>query len=308
MTAEIIDCERIARELRSGVEAELASLRAADIAVGLATVVVGDDPAALGDQRRLGRFAGELGVSCDPVRIPGSAAGADVAETIRGLGEDPVVTGIVVLGPLPSHLDEAMLLGTIRKSKDVDGAHPEHVGLMTLGDARNASSTGRAIFEVLDWWVADAGHDAGEFYRRSRIVVVGGASKVATEALLLGRARRAPVALVDPLARTGDQLGWYTRHADVLVVAANLPGLIRAEHVRRGVIVLDAGSTHLAGGDTGEVRVVGDVAFDEVVGQAGALTMVPNGIGAVREMVLLRSVARAAHAAHAETGVLEGAR
>jgi methylenetetrahydrofolate dehydrogenase (NADP+)/methenyltetrahydrofolate cyclohydrolase len=111
-----------------------------------------------------------------------------------------------------------------------------------------------AAYAELDAWVAAQGFDADDYYRRSRVVVVGGPTRTATAALLLGVVRHAPVALVDP--DLIDQLGWYTRHADVLIVAAGLPGLIRAEHVRAGAIVIDTAT---------------DVAVQEVAARAGAV-------------------------------------
>ena len=306
MTAEIIDCERIARSLRGGIENELARLRDAEVAVGLATLVVGDELAAVAEQRRLERVAAELGIALESVRIPGSPPDAEVVETVRALNDDHTIAAIVPMRPLPSRLDKLAALGAIETRKDADAANPENVGLLTLGQPRHVPSKAAAIFEILDAWVSNAERDRRDFYRRSRIVVLAGEGDVGPAALLLGWARRAPVALVDPFASGGDRLGWYTRHADVLIAAADLPGLIRAEHVRRGAIVVDAGRTLVPDGDTGELRVLGDVAIDQVRARARAVTPVSNGVAMVSDMILMREVVRAAAAARDRATVLQG--
>jgi methylenetetrahydrofolate dehydrogenase (NADP+)/methenyltetrahydrofolate cyclohydrolase len=306
MTAEIIDCERIARGLRGGIETELARLRNAEITVGLATLVVGDELVAVAEQRRLERVAAELGIAFESVRIPGSPPGAEVVETVRALNDDHTITAIVPMRPLPSRLDKLVALGAIDTHKDADAANPENVGLLTLGQPRRVPSKAAAIFEILDAWVSNAERDRRDFYRRSRIVVLAGEGDVGPAALLLGWARRAPVALVDPFASGGDRLGWYTRHADVLIAAADLPGLIRAEHVRRGAIVVDAGRTLVPDGNTGELRVLGDVAIDQVHARARAVTPVPNGVAMVSDMILMREVVRAAATARDRAIVLQG--
>jgi methylenetetrahydrofolate dehydrogenase (NADP+)/methenyltetrahydrofolate cyclohydrolase len=296
MSAEIIDCEQIANRIRAGTEDELAWLRGAEVTIHLASVVVGDELAAIADQRRLGRIAAELGIPFEPVRIPGDATDAEVDDAIGVLDDDPSITAIVVARPLPSHLDETAVLGAIAPSKDVDAARPDSLGRLVLGHPRLLPSAAGATFEVLDSWVTDAGHDRDDFYRRSRILVLAAQGARGASALLLGSARRAPTVLVDPSATGGDQLGWYTRHADVLIVAADVPGLIRASHVRRGAVVLDAGSTLVPDGESGQLRFVGDVATDDVRSRARALTLV-RGIGAVADHVLMRNVARSAAAA-----------
>lgn len=287
MKTDLIECERIAQRLLDDARIELTELRLADLSTGLATVVVGDDETAVADQRRLTQLASSLGVDCEPVRSAGTASEHEVVESVRALGEEREIAGVVVLGQLPRQIDERAVHAAIPPAKDIDAVHPENLGLLAIGSPRYVPSIPAAAFEVLDDWIAGAGQDAADLYRRCRIVVVGGMTRIATSSLLLGCARRAPVAVVDPVAIGRDRLGWYTRHADVLIVCAGAPRLIRAEHVPRGAIVIDACDARGPGS-------VGDVDVDDVLGRARAVTPAHGAIGAVRDALLMRGLARAA--------------
>jgi methylenetetrahydrofolate dehydrogenase (NADP+)/methenyltetrahydrofolate cyclohydrolase len=283
MTTDVIDCDRIAQRLLSDVRTELAQLRDADMDARLATVADGNNVVAVADQLRLERVACDLGIAVESLQI--DAADPELVESVREFSSVPGVGAIVMLGSPPAHIDQRDLYEALDPLKDVDGLHPENVGLLAAGRPRFVPSTAAAAIEVLDSWISDQGHDARDFYRRSRVVIVGGVNRIATSALLLGCLRRAPVASVDPGASTADELGWYTRHADVLIVAAGVPGLIRAEHVRQGAVVLDAGGM--------ETRD-DDVVVEEIVGRARAVTPGRHGIATVRDAVLMRSAVRVA--------------
>ncbi|MHB8691008.1 MAG: tetrahydrofolate dehydrogenase/cyclohydrolase catalytic domain-containing protein [Solirubrobacteraceae bacterium] len=307
MTADIIDCERVAAEEIGRVTEDLEALRSAGVPVGLATVVIGDDAVALGERDRLERSASALGISCESVHLPESASDSVLVSCVRSLGADPWVSGIVLLPPPSGQLDESPLRPAIEPVKDVEATGPENLGLLAMGRPRYVPARAGAAYALLDAWIADHGHDPEDFYRRSRIVVVGGVNDVTTPAVLLGCMRQAPVASVDPGSSIGPQFGWYTRHADVLIVAAGAPALIRAEHVREGAIVLDAGGIALGGGDATR-GAVGDVLFEEVVERALALTAGPEGISDVGTAVLMGNVVRAARAAGRQDLHLVGGR
>jgi methylenetetrahydrofolate dehydrogenase (NADP+) / methenyltetrahydrofolate cyclohydrolase len=293
MTVQAFDCTHVARRVLDGLDEDVRRLRDAGVGGGLATVLVGDDVVAATEQHRLERLARDVGVSCESVRLAESASDPDVVETVRSLNERAEISAITLLRPLPDCIDESAVRDAVDGHKDVEAAGPENVGLLAMGRPRYVPPTASAAYEVLDAWIASQGYDADDFYRRSRIVVVGGVNEIATSAVLLGCARRAPVASVDPAASGGAQLGWYTRHADVLIVAAGMPALVRAEHVREGAILVDAGSTSIRDEESGEPRIVGDVVLDEVTDRARVLTADPDGLAEVRAAVLMRSVVRA---------------
>ncbi|MFE2041423.1 bifunctional 5,10-methylenetetrahydrofolate dehydrogenase/5,10-methenyltetrahydrofolate cyclohydrolase [Streptomyces sp. NPDC059477] len=300
MTAEVIDGRKIAAALREQVADEARGARAAGVPVGLATVLVGDDPAAATYVRRIDRTAAALGIPRREVALPGSASTSDVIDTVAGLNQDPEVSGILVLRPLPAGSDEAAVFKALDPVKDIEAVHPENAGLLALGTPRYVPSTAAAVFHVLDWWLDQAGLERSAFYHGARLVVVGRSNNVGKPAVSLAFAREAAVTSVDEWASVGGQLGTHTRRADVLVVAAGVPGLIKAEHIRPGAVVLDVGINVVDGAGDGESRIVGDVAWDDVVTRARAVTPVPGGIGPVTDMWLLRNTIRAAHNA-AET-------
>jgi methylenetetrahydrofolate dehydrogenase (NADP+) / methenyltetrahydrofolate cyclohydrolase len=297
VTAQIIACDRIAKRLHEQVSTERQRAMEAGVAVGLATIRVGDDLAAAVYQRRVNRLATELDVECESIVLPADASQDHVRELIGRLNATPGISGILVLRPLPRHIDEAAIFRELAVVKDIEAVHPENAGLLALGAARYVPSTAAAIFEVLDSWIADAGYGADDFYHRSRIVVVGRSNNVGKPAMSLAYARQAAVASVDEWTSRSGHLGWYTRHADVLIVAAGVPGLIRAEHVQDGAVVLDVGINPTRD-DAGRMTIVGDVASGEVSTRARAMTTVPGGIGPVTDVCLIRNVLRAAAFTH----------
>jgi methylenetetrahydrofolate dehydrogenase (NADP+)/methenyltetrahydrofolate cyclohydrolase len=299
MTATIIDGLAIAETLKREVALEARQLTADEIDCGLATVLVGNDPASAAYERRLQRTAADLGIRHRSVTLAAHSSQPDVLAAIGRLNADPAISGILVLRPLPRQLSEAAVFGAVSPLKDIEALHPENAGLLALGMSRYVPSTAAAAFYLLDRWLDDAGEDRAAFYHRSLIVVVGRSNNVGKPALLLAYERQATAESVDEWASTTGQLGFHTRRADVLIVAAGVPGLIRSEHIRKGAVVVDVGINALTDPATGEPRIVGDVAFEEVASRALAITPVPGGVGPVTDVCLLRNTVAAARNAAA---------
>jgi methylenetetrahydrofolate dehydrogenase (NADP+) / methenyltetrahydrofolate cyclohydrolase len=297
MTAEIIDGRKIAHSLKAEVGGEIADLRAHGLHCGLATVLVGEDYSSRAYERRIARIAGELGVPCEQVSLPAAAAQDEVLTVVKRLNADPAVSGILVLRPLPPQVCEVEVFQTLAPEKDIESVHPENAGLLSLGTPRFVPSTAASIFYLLDSWLDGVGEDRASFYHRSLIVVVGRSNNVGKPAISLAYERQASVMSVDEWASKEGRLGWHTRQADVLVVAAGVASLIRAEHVRSGAVVIDVGINPLDDPVTGTVRMVGDVAFDEARTRARAIAPVPGGVGPVTDLWLVRNSVIAARAA-----------
>jgi methylenetetrahydrofolate dehydrogenase (NADP+) / methenyltetrahydrofolate cyclohydrolase len=294
MTAQIIDGRKIAEELKTEVAGEVKQLRADGIGCRLATLVVGDDFGAKVYERRLARIAAELDVRCQQLALPVTASQDEVLAVVGGLKDDPAVSGVLILRPLPPHISEVEVFRTLAPLKDIEAVHPENAGLLALGTPRYVPSTAASAFHVLDEWLDEAGEDRRAFYHRSLIVVVGRSNNVGKPAVSLAYEREAAVESVDEWASRTDRLGWHTRRADVLIVAAGVPGLIRSEHIREGAVVLDVGINLASDPATGAVRIVGDVDLDDVAPRARAITPVPGGIGPVTDVWLLRNTVLAA--------------
>lgn len=297
MSAELIDGRRAAQRLKGEVLDEIAAL--APGRCRLATVVVGTDYSSAAYERRLRRVCAELGADYTNHLLPADCEPADVLSVVGALNADPRVSGILVLRPLPPQIDEALVFTALSPLKDIEAVHPVNAGLLALGTPRFTPSTPASVFYLLDSWLLQSGTDLTEFYRRSTIVVVGRSNNVGKPAMSIGYTRQAVVVSCDEWASRTGRLPEITRTADVLIVAAGVRGLIGAEHVSPGAIVLDVGINPVTDAQTGAVHLVGDVDMAAAAGVAGAISPVPGGVGPVTDVWLIRNTVTAAQLAQA---------
>jgi methylenetetrahydrofolate dehydrogenase (NADP+)/methenyltetrahydrofolate cyclohydrolase len=274
MVATLIDGAAVARDVRTQVEREVAALRRPP---GLATVLVGEDPASavyVGSKRRQCTEAGMLDLH---EHLPADASQEKLAETIDRLNADPQVTGILVQLPLPSHLDENAVIARINPDKDVDGLTETNAGRLATGRPGLRPCTPSGVIELLDaYQVVIEGAEA---------VVVGRSELVGKPLAQLLLQRHATVTVCHSRTRN---LAETCRRADILVAAAGVSRLIRAEHVKPGAVVIDVGIHRDGSG------LQGDVDFDSVSEIAGAVTPVPGGVGPMTIAMLLRNTLQAA--------------
>lgn len=290
--ARNIDGNRCAEELKAEAVADVVALRREGVSPGLATVLVGDDYPARAYENRLRRLADELGCRYVCEHLPADVDEADAVAAVGKFDADPRISGILVLRPLPGHVAEVALYRALDPLKDVESVHPVNAGLLALGRPRYIPSTPASCFHLLDRYLRDSGRDPARFYAQSTIVVVGRSANVGKPALHLGLARNATVISCDEHTYRAGRLYDYTRIADVLIVAAGVPGLVTGEHVRPGVIAIDVGINAVPG-PTG-TRLVGDLDHASVAERAEALTPVPGGVGPVTDVWLLRNTVAAA--------------
>jgi methylenetetrahydrofolate dehydrogenase (NADP+)/methenyltetrahydrofolate cyclohydrolase len=290
--AAVIDGARYAEELKEEVVREAADVVRRGGRPGLATVLVGDDYPAQAYERRLRRIAEELGCRYVCERLPADVEEADAVATVGKLDADPRVSGILVLRPLPPQVAEVSLYRALDPLKDVEAVHPVNAGLLALGRPRYVPSTPASCFHILDRYLVESGRDPARFYARSTIVVVGRSANVGQPAVQLAAARNATIISCDVHTYRAGRLPDYTRPADVLIVAAGVPGLVTGDHVRDGVIAIDVGINAVPG--PRGTRLVGDLDDDSVAGRAEAVTPVPGGVGPVTDVWLLRNTVAAA--------------
>jgi len=293
VSAQIIDGRAAAGKLKEDLAGAVKQLREDGLGIGLATVMVGAEFSTVAYERRLRRLAAELDVPQVSRRLPVTATQDELIAVVRELNDDPEVSGILLFRPLPGHVDESAVFRAIAPEKDIESVHPENAGLLALGVPRFVPSTAASVFHLLDTWLDSVGEDRADFYHRSLIVVVGRSNNVGKPCVSLGYARQAAVESVDEWARLSGGLARHTRQADVVVVAAGRAGLVTAEHVRDGAVVLDVGINALPGAD-GQVHMVGDVDFAAVAPRARAITPVPGGVGPVTDVWLLKNTVLAA--------------
>lgn len=290
MSAQIISGTEIAAAIRAELKDRVAAL-AADHGVtpGLATVLVGDDPASQMYVGMKNRVAGEMGIHSRQHTLPADTSQEELLGLVTGLNADPAIHGILVQLPLPEHIDEGAVIETIDASKDVDGFHPMTVGrLATDSGTFFPPCTPAGVVEML----VRSGHDpAGK-----HVVIVGRSNIVGRPlaSLLLRKARGGNATVTVCHSRTAD-LAEETRRADILVVAMGRPEMITADMVRPGCVVIDVG-TNRVDDPTSErgYRVCGDVLFDEVKEVAGAISPVPGGVGPMTITMLLSNTVESA--------------
>lgn len=294
MTAVRIDGEKLAHELRAKVTAEAEALTSQGIVPGLATVLVGDDYASQAYERRVARLAGELGCRYVSEQLPAETEEAEVLAIIGKLNADPRVSGILVLRPLPRHIDEGHVFRQLNPLKDIEAVHPENAGLLALGQPRFVPSTPASVFWMLDRYVEDSGRDLTSFYNGLDLVLVGRSNNVGKPALWLGLARNATVISAHKHTAQAGRLEDFARQADILVVAAGVPRFVHGAMIKPGAIVIDVGINPERDEATGKVHMVGDVDFDSVAEVAEAVSPVPGGVGPITDIFLLHNTVNAA--------------
>lgn len=278
MTAQVIDGKAIAARLRARLADEIREFTAETGTVpGLATVLVGNDPASevyVGSKRRQ---AAAAGIADHHVHLDGDVSDDEIAETIRRLADDDAVSGILLQLPLPGGRDAAPLIDLIPAAKDVDGLTTLSAGLLARGKPGLRPCTPSGVIELLD--------ASGIGIAGARAVVIGRSELVGAPLAQLLIQRDATVSVAH--SRTVDLPG-LTRSADILVAAAGRPGLVTAEHVRPGAAVIDVGIHRTPDG------LRGDVDYAGVAEVAGWITPVPGGVGPMTIAMLLRNTLLAA--------------
>jgi methylenetetrahydrofolate dehydrogenase (NADP+)/methenyltetrahydrofolate cyclohydrolase len=274
MTARIIDGKAIAKKLRAEYAERIVALKAQHSVVpGIAVILVGDNPASEVYVRNKISACRETGIHSELVRLPADAPEAEVLARIDALNADPAVHGILVQLPLPPHIDVPKVLERIDVSKDVDGFHLYNVGALVVGNTVFPPCTPFGVQKLLE-------HENVPIEGRN-VVVVGASNIVGKPMALMLMKQEATVCICHKKTRN---LGMFTRLADILVVAAGVPGLISADMVKEGVVVIDVGINRLPGG-----RLVGDVDFEDVRHKASLITPVPGGVGPMTITMLLHN-------------------
>ncbi|MYI06519.1 MAG: bifunctional 5,10-methylene-tetrahydrofolate dehydrogenase/5,10-methylene-tetrahydrofolate cyclohydrolase [Gemmatimonadetes bacterium] len=289
MPARIISGKDIARTIRDELNAQVAALANEGLVPGLATVLVGEDPASRLYVGMKQRAAAEAGIHSHHVTLPDIASEDELLGLIGELNANPAIHGILVQLPLPRQIDESKVLLAIDPEKDVDGFHPVNVGRLATGDPDVlAPCTPRGVIEML----VRSGIDPS-----GKHAVVVGRSNIVGKPMALLLLRRGPggnATVSVAHSRTAD-LGALTRTADILIVAVGWPNTITRDMVRPGATVIDVGTNRVDDpGHPRGYRVVGDADFDGVREVAGAITPVPGGVGPMTIAMLLANTVEAA--------------
>ncbi|TDV63384.1 bifunctional methylenetetrahydrofolate dehydrogenase/methenyltetrahydrofolate cyclohydrolase FolD [Pseudomonas sp. LP_7_YM] len=283
MTAKLIDGKAIAANLRQQIAKRVAERREQGLRTpGLAVILVGSDPASQVYVSHKRKDCEEVGFISRAYDLPSETTQTQLTDLIDSLNDDPVIDGILLQLPLPAHLESSRLLERIRPDKDVDGFHPYNVGRLAQRIPLLRPCTPKGIMTLLESTGVDLyGKDA---------VVVGASNIVgrpmAMELLLAG-------CTVTVTHRFTQDLAGHVGRADLVVVAAGKPGLVKGEWIKEGAIVIDVGINRQDDG-----KLVGDVVYETALPRAGWITPVPGGVGPMTRACLLENTLYAAETLH----------
>ena len=286
--AKVLDGAACARQIKDELRARVEVLRAHGVVPGLGTILVGEDPGSVAYVAGKHRDCAEVGIESIRVDLPAHASEDQILEAVAGLNADPACTGFIVQLPLPRGVDTNRILEAVDPDKDADGLHPTNLGRLVLRGSEPIQSplpcTPRAVIELI---------------QRNGIDLSGADVCVVGRGVTVGRSiglllTRKDINATVTICHTGTRdLAAHTRAADVVVAATGYAGLITADMVRPGAVVLDVGVSRVVDPESGKARLMGDVA-DGVDRVAGWLSPNPGGVGPMTRALLLMNVVEAA--------------
>lgn len=294
MTATIIDGVQLAKVYRESIKERVAAVRARGGRVRLDAILVewGDNAAKVYADNQA-RTCEMLGIEYKLHRLDHEAIFDDIAGRVLLLSSQDDVTAIMAHLPMPEGVDPYLVQRLISAEKDVEGVNPANIGNVVYGRSSLAPCTGLAVLKMLQnyYGIPDVPGQRVEPFLRGKLAVVVGAGDVVGKPIAVLLMRQD--ATVVSCNKYSSQITELTRRADILVAAAGVPGLIKADMVKPGAVVIDVGVNRVTGPD-GKTRTVGDVDFESVKQVAGALSPVPGGVGPMTVSMLLLNVVEAA--------------
>jgi methylenetetrahydrofolate dehydrogenase (NADP+)/methenyltetrahydrofolate cyclohydrolase len=291
MVAQIINGNEIAKQIREELREDIAALKERHgLVPGLATVLVGADPASQVYVGQKEKTSLALGIYSERHNLPASTSEAELLSLVQKLNSDSRIHGILVQLPLPKHINEEAILNAINPRKDVDGFHPVNLGKLMIGKPDFLPCTPAGIQELLI--------RSGTQVDGAEVVIVGRSNIVGKPIanILLQKAPGANATVT--ICHTGTRdIAAHTRRADILIAAAGKPKAITADMVKAGVVVIDVGVNQIGTTTDGKRILAGDVDFESVKEKAKAITPVPGGVGPMTITMLMRNTVKAARLA-----------
>lgn len=289
MSAKLIDGKKVAKITRNEVRKDVEDwVNEGNRPPFLQVVLVGSDPASDVYVGAKTRACSEVGIETDTMRLPDTISAKELKRTISDLNNDDSVDGILVQLPLPTHLSAHDVIESIDYRKDVDGFHPMNVGRLTVGEPSFRSCTPAGIFELFKYYSIPT---------KSKHAVIIGASNIVGRpmSILLSKEEGEGKATTTVCHKYTKDITQHTISADILVVAAGQPNLIKGEMVKEGVVVIDVGINRVADETTEKgYKLVGDCDFESVEKKASWITPVPGGVGPMTVAMLMKNTLLAA--------------
>ncbi len=288
MPAKIISGIETAKAIRDEIAAEVARLQQNHgLIPGLVTILVGEDPASQSYVAAKNKTAHALGIHSEQLTLPAETSEVDLLRIVGEYNTNPAIHGILVQLPLPRHINEGKVLFAIDPNKDVDGFHPVNVGKMMLGEQCFLPCTPHGILELLQ--------RSGTETSGAEVVVVGRSNIVGKPiANLMLQKRAGGNATVTVCHTRTKDMAYHTRRADILIVAAGVAKMIKADQIKEGAVIIDVGVNRIGQAANGKAILAGDVDFDDVATKAAAITPVPGGVGPMTITMLMKNTLQAA--------------
>lgn len=288
MPARLIDGKKIAEEIKEELKNQVFELKNKySLVPGLATVLVGDDPASHVYVNLKIKNCENLGIASFNYQMSAGTSQEELLGLVHKLNAEPAVHGILVQVPLPKNINETEILLAIDPKKDVDGFHPYSLGKMVIGEDTFLSCTPAGIQQLLI---------RSNIETEGKHVVVVGRSNIVGKPIANILVQKNPFAnaTVTICHSRTPNIRDYTLQADILIVAIGIPGFITADMVKEGATVIDVGTNRIGTTINGKAKLTGDVAFDEVSQKAGAITPSPGGVGPMTIAMLMANTVKAA--------------
>jgi len=278
LNSKILNGTEVSKKIRNALKSEVTELKQKGIKVGLAVIIIGDDPASRVYVNRKKKACDEIGIDSFEYALEESTKESELLELISRLNKDQTVNGILVQLPLPKHINEENVICAIDPKKDADCFHPINVGRLMIGDPEFLPCTPSGVMELLQ--------DAGVEIAGKECVVVGRSNIVGKPQAIMLLAKSGTVTVCH--SKTKD-LEEVCRRADILVVAIGKPEFIKGNAIKPGAVVIDVGMNR-----TKDNKLVGDVEFSSAALVASAITPVPGGVGPMTIAALMKNTVKAA--------------
>ena len=276
--AKILDGKAVSQRIKDELKDEVADLKEKGKSVGLAVIIVGDDPASRIYVNNKKKACEYIGIHSEEYALAENTSEEELKSLIERLNGDSKINGILVQLPLPEHINEEAVINTISPKKDVDAFHPENVGKIMIGDYDFLPCTPAGVMELIS--------ESGIDIEGKNCVVVGRSNIVGKPQAMLLLHKNGTVTICH--SRTKDLAG-ITRTADILVAAVGVPQMIKGDMIKEGAVVSDVGMNRLE-----NKKLVGDVDFEECEKKAAAITPVPGGVGPMTIAMLMKNTVNAA--------------
>jgi len=280
--AKIIDGRKIAKEINESLKSKVEDfIKKNKLTPKLAVIIVGEDPASLFYVKMIARSCERASIDFEKHSLLGKTSEKELLKLIDNLNEDKKVSGIIVQVPLPGHINQERIQEAVNPSKDVDCFNPINMGRLALGKPEFLPCTPYAVYELM---------------KRENIVVEGKHTVIVGRSNIVGRPmalillqkkQYANATLTICHSRTND-LSHYTRRADILIAAVGKPEIIKRDMIKEGAVIIDVGTNEVEG------KLVGDVAYKEVLDKASVITPVPGGVGPITNVMLMQNTLKAA--------------